>query len=140
MAEYLDVTGDEIWMGSTLVGRILMPVGTQRDRAEGLLLAALDCEDLEKEQAKEIEALEKEHEAALTREIEWREEFAAERDAAEAEADELRAMVASLEGGAHAGRLLKLHDALKVALADNDKWRNACKDTMASKPKTRKRK
>ena len=114
MAEYLDVTGDEIWMGSALVGRILMPIGTQRDWAEALIQAAQDREELE-----EVEA---------------------ERDAAKSEADELRAVVAGLEDGDHAGQILKLHDALKIALADNDKWREAYRNATAAKPKTRKRK
>lgn len=133
MAEYLDVSGDEIWMGSTLVGRILMPIGTRRDQAEELIQAAQDREDWEKAQAEEIKALEKEQ----AEEIEALEK---ERDAVEAEADELRAKVASLEDGDHAGQLLKLHDALKIALADNAKWRDAYKNALASKPKTRKRK
>ena len=134
MPDALDVTGDDIWYGGRLVGRILIPTSSERDGVECLIQQ--DAADHEEELA----ALNKEHDAEIASlEKDHKSELASLEDqlaAAENEADALRKTLDAVEIDGAAPVLKDLTDALRIALADNDRLRAAME---TPKPKTRRK-
>ena len=135
MLDSLDVTGDDIWCGGRLVGRILIPTSSERDEVECLIQQ--DAADHEEELA----ALGKEHDAEIASlEEDHKSELASLEDqlaAAENEAGDLRETLAGIEANGVGETLARLTEALRVALADNDKLRDAARE--AVKPKNRRK-
>jgi hypothetical protein len=126
MLDSLDVTGDDIWYGVRLVGRILIPTSSERDVVECLIRqdAAADHEEalaaLDKEHDAEIASLEEDHKSELA-------SLEDQLAAAENEAGDLRETLAGIEANGVGETLARLTEALRVALANNDKLRDAAR-------------
>ena len=135
MPRGLDVVGDDIWFGGLLVGRLLLPTSSVRDDVELLVQQSPEAFEeqlsaLEAEHKASVEALEAEH-AGTVAALEW------QIDTVENEAAHLRETLDAVEVDGAATVLKDLTDALRIALADNDRLRAA---TETPKPKAKSQK
>ena len=142
--DYLDVTGDDIWYGSHLVGRITLPVGTFRDQVVDQLQASSPIEDLEAEHAKAIEDLESEHADALEVKDEQITDLRDKAEALQQEVDDLTEWLDRLKETGAGAELVRLREELQFSDASAGKWRVRCFEMEAqangNTPATRRRK